>query len=31
MSFGMSEHQSSHKVWGTIMDTQGQFRTLDMD
>jgi len=27
----MSEHQSSHKVWGTIMDTQGQFRTLDMD
>ena len=31
MSFGMSEHQSSHKVWGTIIDGQGQFRTLDMD
>jgi serine/threonine protein kinase/ABC-type branched-subunit amino acid transport system substrate-binding protein len=31
MSFGMSEHQASHKVWGTIMDGQGQFRTLDMD
>jgi serine/threonine protein kinase/ABC-type branched-subunit amino acid transport system substrate-binding protein len=31
MSFGMSEHQASHKVWGTVMDGQGQFRTLDMD
>jgi ABC-type branched-subunit amino acid transport system substrate-binding protein len=31
MSFGMSEHQASHKVWGTVMDNQGQFRTLDMD
>ena len=31
MSFGMSEHQASHKVWGTAMDGQGQFRILDMD
>jgi len=31
MSFGLSEHQASHKVWGTAMDGQGQFRTLDMD
>jgi serine/threonine protein kinase/ABC-type branched-subunit amino acid transport system substrate-binding protein len=31
MSFGMSEHQASHKVWGTIMDAQGQFKVLDMD
>jgi ABC-type branched-subunit amino acid transport system substrate-binding protein len=31
MSFGMSEHQASRKVWGTVMDNQGQFRTLDMD
>jgi branched-chain amino acid transport system substrate-binding protein len=31
MSFGMAEHQASHKVWGTVMDAQGQFRTLDMD
>jgi len=31
MSFGLSEHQASHKVWGTVMDAQGQFRTLDMD
>lgn len=31
MSFGLSEHQASHKVWGTVMDAQGQFKTLDMD
>ena len=31
MSFGMSEHQASHKVWGTVMDAQGQFKVLDMD
>ncbi|HTS80110.1 MAG TPA: ABC transporter substrate-binding protein [Myxococcaceae bacterium] len=31
MSFGMSEHQASHKVWGTVMDEKGQFRTLDME
>ena len=31
MSFGPSEHQASHKVWGTVMDAQGQFKTLDMD
>ena len=31
MSFGLSEHQASHKVWGTVIDAQGQFRTLEMD
>ncbi len=31
MSFGLSEHQASHKVWGTMIDAQGQFRTLDME
>jgi branched-chain amino acid transport system substrate-binding protein len=31
MGFGPSEHQASHKVWGTMMDAQGQFRTLEMD
>ena len=31
MSFGLSDHQASHKVWGTMIDAQGQFRTLDMD
>jgi ABC-type branched-subunit amino acid transport system substrate-binding protein len=31
MNFGLSEHQSSHKVWGTVMDGQGQFKTLEME
>jgi len=31
MSFGLSEHQASHKVWGTVIDAQGQFKTLEMD
>src|SRR5262249_27458876 len=31
MSFGMSEHQASRKVWGTVMDAQGQFKVLAMD
>ena len=31
LSFGMSQHQASHKVWGTILDDQGVFKSLDMD
>ena len=31
MSFGMSEHQASHKVWGTIIDGNGQFQGLELD
>lgn len=31
VSFGMSEHQGSHKVWGTIVDPQGRLVSLDMD
>lgn len=31
MSFGMSEHQASHKVWGTILDAGGQFQNLDLE
>jgi ABC-type branched-subunit amino acid transport system substrate-binding protein len=31
LSFGMSQHQASHKVWGTILDDHGEFRSLDMD
>jgi len=31
LSFGTSQHQASHKVWGTVLDTQGQFKSLDMD
>jgi ABC-type branched-subunit amino acid transport system substrate-binding protein len=30
-SFGMSEHQASHKVWGTIIDSTGAFQNFDLD
>lgn len=30
-SFGMSEHQASHKVWGTILDDKGNFQPLDLE
>ena len=31
MSFGMSEHQASHKVWGTILDAAGNFQPLELE
>jgi hypothetical protein len=31
INFGMSEHQGSHKVWGTMLDPQGHFQSLDME
>jgi ABC-type branched-subunit amino acid transport system substrate-binding protein len=31
ISFGMSEHQGSHKVWGTVLDDKGNFSTFDLD
>jgi branched-chain amino acid transport system substrate-binding protein len=31
MGFGMSEHQASHKVWGTVLDASGNFQTIDLD
>jgi branched-chain amino acid transport system substrate-binding protein len=31
MGFAMSEHQASHKVWGTVLDAGGNFQTIDMD
>ena len=31
MSFGMSEHQASHKVWGTVLDAAGNFQTFEME
>ena len=31
MGFGMSEHQASHKVWGTVLDSSGNFQTVEMD
>jgi len=31
LTFGPSEHQASHKVWGTILDGAGNFHTLDLE
>jgi ABC-type branched-subunit amino acid transport system substrate-binding protein len=31
LSFGPSEHQASHKVWATILDSNAQFRDLELD
>ena len=31
MSFGMSEHQASHKVWGTVLDAQGNYQPLELN
>jgi branched-chain amino acid transport system substrate-binding protein len=31
VTFGMSEHQGSHKVWGTVIDAQGNFQSIDME
>jgi ABC-type branched-subunit amino acid transport system substrate-binding protein len=31
MSFGMSEHQASHKVWGTAIDDKGKYQSLDLE
>jgi branched-chain amino acid transport system substrate-binding protein len=31
LSFGMSEHQASHKVWGTMLDDKGLFQTFQLD
>ncbi len=31
LSFGPSEHQASHKVWGTVLDGGGAYRNLDLE
>jgi len=31
LSFGPSEHQASHKVWGTVLDRTGTYQALDLD
>jgi branched-chain amino acid transport system substrate-binding protein len=31
LSFSSSQHQASHKVWGTMLDDQGAFRSIDME
>jgi branched-chain amino acid transport system substrate-binding protein len=31
LSFGPSEHQASHRVWGTVMDGKGTFNVLELE
>jgi ABC-type branched-subunit amino acid transport system substrate-binding protein len=31
LSFSSSQHQASHKVWGTLLDEQGGFKSFDME
>ncbi len=31
LNYGPSEHQASHKVWGTILDRSGQYRSVDLE
>ena len=31
LTYGPSEHQASHKVWGTVIDAQGAYRSLDLE
>jgi len=31
LSFGPSEHQASHRVWGTVMDGKGAFTAVELE
>ncbi len=31
LGFSPSQHQASHKVWGTMLDDQGMFKSIDME
>jgi ABC-type branched-subunit amino acid transport system substrate-binding protein len=31
LGFSPSQHQASHKVWGTMLDDQGGFKSIDME
>jgi branched-chain amino acid transport system substrate-binding protein len=30
LNFGLTEHQGSHKVWGTQLDANGHYQTVDL-
>jgi branched-chain amino acid transport system substrate-binding protein len=30
LSFGRTEHQGSHKVWGTVLDANGRYQAVDL-
>jgi branched-chain amino acid transport system substrate-binding protein len=31
INYGPSEHQASHKIWGSVMDAKGVYQTLELD
>ena len=31
LSFGRSEHQASHKIWGTALDESGNYQPLELE
>ena len=31
LSFGRSEHQASHKIWGTALDESGKYQTIELE
>jgi branched-chain amino acid transport system substrate-binding protein len=31
LNFGRAEHQASHKVWGTMLDENGQYQPLELE
>lgn len=31
INFGPSEHEASHKVWGTIIDDNGEYQSLELE
>jgi serine/threonine protein kinase/ABC-type branched-subunit amino acid transport system substrate-binding protein len=31
LGFSPSQHQATHKVWGTMLDDQGTFKSIDME
>ncbi len=31
INLGPSEHQGAHKVWGTVLDSKGQYQILDLE
>jgi branched-chain amino acid transport system substrate-binding protein len=31
LSLGPSEHQASHRLWGTVLDAKGKYRTIDLE
>jgi branched-chain amino acid transport system substrate-binding protein len=31
LSFSRSDHQASHKIWGTALDETGRFQPMDLE